>query len=400
MFETTPPILGGLGIKRPPPHLYLGSQVTGLRYGSDASHANVLAVRTDARWGSGHWCADAKPMSACPSSLPLSVLRPQLRRARVGALVHARAYFPRDRQARLSPLVVLGGAPSVRAACSLASCCARAAVRYEGGGIKRAVHLERLPPTHFVTDGVFASPQHDAHTGRITVLAELQWLRAGTPPAASLGSTPPAAAQPAKPLRVRFTLRERGGGAVIASNVSSAVRLAEGSAAAVVVRATLQPPPGAVDSWSVFSFADNKTLHPTAGLYTLTAAIVTACHEAGTEGGRHEAGPEAGRHEAGTEGGGYEAGTEGGGDQLNVTCGFRSAAWRGKFWLNGAPTQLRGFSHHDNFAAVGVAMPPRVHLFQAQLSRALGANFWRMSHNPYDDAVYSILDALGVLVWG
>ena len=35
----------------------------------------------------------------------------------------------------------------------------------------------------------------------------------------------------------------------------------------------------------------------------------------------------------------------------------------------------------------------------ARLGFTLGGNFWRMSHNPYDDVIYSILDALGVLVW-
>ena len=34
-----------------------------------------------------------------------------------------------------------------------------------------------------------------------------------------------------------------------------------------------------------------------------------------------------------------------------------------------------------------------------QASRALGSNMWRMSHNPYDIALYDILDATGQMCW-
>eukprot|EP00947_MAST-08B_sp_MAST-8B-sp1_P004759 g4759.t1 len=86
-------------------------------------------------------------------------------------------------------------------------------------------------------------------------------------------------------------------------------------------------------------------------------------------------------------------------DVANVSCGFRSIDWGPKLKLNGKTTQLRGFSHHDNFAGVGVAMVPRIFLFRAQMQRAIGGNFWRMSHNPYEESIYGILDGLGVLVW-
>ena len=32
----------------------------------------------------------------------------------------------------------------------------------------------------------------------------------------------------------------------------------------------------------------------------------------------------------------------------------------------------------------------RLHLFKAQASRAVGANIWRMSHNPYSPPLYSV----------
>jgi len=88
-------------------------------------------------------------------------------------------------------------------------------------------------------------------------------------------------------------------------------------------------------------------------------------------------------------------------DSRTFSTGFRATAWDADkgFFLNGQSLRQRGFSHHNSFAGVGVAMPPRLDLFRAQLSRALGANIWRMSHNPYRTALYDILDAVGTLVW-
>jgi len=113
----------------------------------------------------------------------------------------------------------------------------------------------------------------------------------------------------------------------------------------------------------------------------------------------------------------------------------------GKAMLNGESIELRGFSHHNSFAGLGSVQPPRLRsetkrkasasitnlsgqttasnallrehslsvlvlslwflcsLFKGQLSRALGANSWRMSHNPYDTALYEMLTELGVIVW-
>ena len=48
---------------------------------------------------------------------------------------------------------------------------------------------------------------------------------------------------------------------------------------------------------------------------------------------------------------------------------------------------------------MGVAVPPRINLFRAQMLRDLGSNSWRMSHNPGAQSTYDILDRLGVVVW-
>lgn len=96
------------------------------------------------------------------------------------------------------------------------------------------------------------------------------------------------------------------------------------------------------------------------------------------------------------------AATKNGGvvDALEVSVGLRTTEWRpGSFLLNGKPLKLRGFSHHNSIGGLGVAVPDRVNLFRAQASRALGSNIWRQSHNPYAPGLYGVLDALGTMCW-
>ncbi|KAL3927848.1 MAG: hypothetical protein SGPRY_002644, partial [Prymnesium sp.] len=59
---------------------------------------------------------------------------------------------------------------------------------------------------------------------------------------------------------------------------------------------------------------------------------------------------------------------------------------------------VRGFCDHNTFAVVGMAVPPRISLFRAQASRAIGGNGRRMSHNPPDSAVLDLYDRLGMVV--
>jgi len=60
--------------------------------------------------------------------------------------------------------------------------------------------------------------------------------------------------------------------------------------------------------------------------------------------------------------------------------------------------QVRGFCDHTNFAVVGMAVPPRVNLFRAQASRAVGGNGRRTSHNPPDRGLLEIYDRVGITV--
>ena len=55
-------------------------------------------------------------------------------------------------------------------------------------------------------------------------------------------------------------------------------------------------------------------------------------------------------------------------DALEVSVGLRTTEWRpGSFVLNGKPLKLRGFSHHNSIGGLGVAVPDRVNLFRAQV---------------------------------
>jgi beta-galactosidase/beta-glucuronidase len=59
---------------------------------------------------------------------------------------------------------------------------------------------------------------------------------------------------------------------------------------------------------------------------------------------------------------------------------------------------VRGFCDHTNFGVVGMALPPRINLFRAQASRAVGGNGRRTSHNPPDPTLLDIYDRVGVVV--
>ena len=88
-------------------------------------------------------------------------------------------------------------------------------------------------------------------------------------------------------------------------------------------------------------------------------------------------------------------------EEINITIGVRKTHWDGNtgFFLNGVHFTWRGFNNHNDFAGVGIAVPDRINLFRGQVMRAVGANSWRMSHNPPIPVMLDILDRTGVIVW-
>jgi beta-galactosidase/beta-glucuronidase len=232
---------------------------TGVRFGDEA---NVIAIRADATFGSGHW--------------------------------------------------------------------------YEGGGIYRPVHLVHVHPLHFVLNGLFVPAESDGSS--VTATAEVEHN------APSSLSTHPAIAAGVS-FTVQFTLYDDAG-VEVASVLSAAASVA---GVTTIVSVNMSMATGAIKRWSVQS--------PTQ--YTMQAQLM-----------QDSAPPNVV-------------------DSLNASVGFRTTKWNGHtgFALNTQPLNLRGFSHHNSMAGLGVAIPPRVYLFRVQASRASGSNIWRMSHNPYSEQV-------------
>ena len=215
---------------------------------------------------------------------------------------------------------------------------------YGGGGLTRAVWLVRTAQTAFVEDALFVPSE--LAPGAQVVRVEAEWENLGT-----------AAAEAA----VRFVLVNDETGEELASNTSSMSVLAPGAGAqTVIAKATLALPP-AVRLWPTGARPPR---------YTVAATLLAS-------------------------GGSVPV------DNINASVGWRTTAWTAAsgFALNGAPFKLRGFSHHNSFAGVGVAMPQRLDVFRVQVARAMGANIHRNSHNPYRNGLYDVLDALGVAVW-
>ena len=212
---------------------------------------------------------------------------------------------------------------------------------YEGGGIYRPVVLVLVPPRHFVEGGLFADPNSDGTT--VAVSIELE------PPT----STPRASAS----THASFFL--------LASPTRVSLRLIDPATERVVahVETTLT---GTVGSAVLKPRTPLQRWGPASPMTYILAATTST------------------------------------GDAVNFTFAARRFDWQsspGDAVLNGEVVEMTGFSHHNSFAGLGVLQPARLSLFSAQLSRALGANSWRMSHNPYDNTLYEVLTELGIMVW-
>uniref|UniRef100_A0A6B2KZM7 Ricin B lectin domain-containing protein n=1 Tax=Arcella intermedia TaxID=1963864 RepID=A0A6B2KZM7_9EUKA len=67
--------------------------------------------------------------------------------------------------------------------------------------------------------------------------------------------------------------------------------------------------------------------------------------------------------------------------------------------LNGKSVKVKGLCNHQDFAGVGTAVPDRINLFRVQKLKEMGANAWRMSHNPPNSELLDYTDQNGILVW-
>ncbi|HWI56631.1 MAG TPA: beta-galactosidase GalA [Bacillota bacterium] len=88
------------------------------------------------------------------------------------------------------------------------------------------------------------------------------------------------------------------------------------------------------------------------------------------------------------------------GDRTETEFGIRTIrfdAERG-FFLNGKPVKIQGTCNHQDFAGVGVAVPDTLEYWRVRKLKEMGANAWRMSHNPPNPELLEACDRLGMLV--
>ena len=229
--------------------------------------------------------------------------------------------------------------------------------RYEGGGIS-PVHPHSGSRRHIVADGLFVSPQSDGSVVRAS--AEVELLEAGVGGGRRLAAA-------ARTIAVRFSLLN--GTKLLATNTTTKATIDAG-APAILLAAELHAPAGSVELWSTQS----------PNLYTVRAEVISTAEE--------------------SDGQSVEDRAPTVTDSVEKRVGFRTVEWTANgVYLNSERVTLRGFAHHNSIGGLGVAVPERVNLFRVQASRALGANIWRQSHNPYSPHLYSLLDLLGTMCW-
>ena len=68
------------------------------------------------------------------------------------------------------------------------------------------------------------------------------------------------------------------------------------------------------------------------------------------------------------------------------------------FYLNGKPVKIQGVCNHQDFIGVGVGVPDTLEAWRVKKLKEMGANGWRMSHNPPTPELLDACDRLGMLV--
>ena len=225
---------------------------------------------------------------------------------------------------------------------------------YEGGGIYRPTHLISTNPIHFVPDGVYGASRvvgpvsdHDAKDPSKGQFADVEFN-----PMAEVINTKSVQAE----VMVKFDIYDENGQSV-ATVTSEKVSIDPGKTA--LINTTI-PKTSNIELWSIGR----------PYLYQIEANLMTSSSQSPI-------------------------------DNVTYSIGARQATWDPNtgFYLNGKHFIWRGFNNHNDFTGVGVAVPDRVNLFRGQMMRAVGANSWRMSHNPPAPGMLDVLDRVGIVVW-
>ncbi len=87
-------------------------------------------------------------------------------------------------------------------------------------------------------------------------------------------------------------------------------------------------------------------------------------------------------------------------DEYTSPFGIRTVDFSAQtgFSLNGQHRFIKGVCNHQDFAGVGAAVPDRIQEYRAAMIKEIGADGWRMSHNPPNEEVLDECDRQGIMV--
>jgi beta-galactosidase len=205
---------------------------------------------------------------------------------------------------------------------------------YEGAGIYRHVHLVGAPPLHLAPDGVFARTRLAEGGGELLVDVEVE----------NIAATAAAA-------EVALQLADPDGRPL--GTACAPVSVAPDGRAVAELRLPLTAP----RLWT----PEDPQLH----------ALAVRLLADGSET-----------------------------DRVDLRVGLRTVAVDAErgLLLNGKPVKLKGVNCHQDFAALGVALPDAVQEHRIRLLKALGANAYRTAHHAPSPALLDACDRLGLLV--
>lgn len=87
-------------------------------------------------------------------------------------------------------------------------------------------------------------------------------------------------------------------------------------------------------------------------------------------------------------------------DATTTTFGIRTIHYDANkgFFLNGKHVEIQGVANHQDYPAVGIAVPDSLQPWRVAQLKKMGCNGWRTAHNPPNETVLDACDQQGMLV--
>lgn len=87
-------------------------------------------------------------------------------------------------------------------------------------------------------------------------------------------------------------------------------------------------------------------------------------------------------------------------DSTTTTFGIRTIRYDANkgFFLNGRHVEIQGVANHQDFSALGIAVPDNLQSWRVAKLKEAGCNAWRTAHNPPNEALLDVCDRLGMMV--